>query len=134
MTSLQAVVAAEHIADMQRAAASRRDFHAAPTRSKSKPEATRVLALRMADADDAALIRRLAELDGAPALEGPVLLAVVDGEPVAAISMTNSRIVADPFVPTQEAVALLRLRAKHLLGAGTRRRWRWRFGLRPRIA
>jgi hypothetical protein len=131
MTSLQALVAVEHIADMQRAAAARRNSHT-PKPSGSKPEATHVLALRMAGTDEAALVRRLADLDGAPALEGPALLAVIDGEPVAAISMADSRVVADPFVPTQEAVALLRLRAKHLLGPGTRRRWR--FGLRPRIA
>ena len=42
------------------------------------------------------------------------MLAVVDGEAVAAMSLSDLRIVANPFVRTQHAVKLLRLRAAHL--------------------
>jgi hypothetical protein len=81
------------------------------------------VALRMAERDEAAMIRRLAALDDAPALEGPVLLALTDGEAVAAISMLDRRVVANPFLCTRDLVQLLRLRAEHIAGPapGSRR-------------
>jgi ribosomal protein L10 len=72
--------------------------------------------LRTAQSDEAHVVRRLAALDDAPALEGPVLLAVMDGEPVAAISLVDRRVVANPFVPTGDVVELLRVRADHIHG------------------
>jgi hypothetical protein len=70
--------------------------------------------LRLAGTDDAKVVRTLAALDDAPMLDGPVLLAVLDGEEVAALSLRNGRVVANPFVLTGEAIALLRLRAEQL--------------------
>jgi hypothetical protein len=90
--------------------------------------------LRPAAPTDAQNIRRLAELDDAPPIEGPVLLAFSDGEAVAGLSLRDGRVVANPFVPTRDAVALLRLRAAHLSGgrgSGRRRRLHHRFRLRP---
>jgi hypothetical protein len=80
------------------------------------------LALRIADDDDALAIRRLAALDDAPALQGQVLLALVDGEAVAATSLSDGRVVANPFLPTAETVTLLSLRAAQLSGRPVRRR------------
>jgi hypothetical protein len=76
------------------------------------------LALRVAESDEAPVVRRLAALDDAPPLEGPALLAVMDGEPVAAISLLDRRVVANPFVPTRDVVQLLRARAEHIHGPG----------------
>jgi hypothetical protein len=76
------------------------------------------VALRIAQSDEAQAVRRLAALDDARALEGPVLLAVMDGEPVAAISLLDRRVVANPFVPTGDVVELLRVRAEHIHGPG----------------
>jgi hypothetical protein len=90
------------------------------------------VALRVARADEGDLIARIAELDEAESLEGTALLAFVDGEAVAALSLRDGRAIANPFVPTAEAVALLRLRAAHLSGARARRRLLPR--LRPRLA
>jgi hypothetical protein len=59
------------------------------------------------DADDRRL-RELAELDSAPPIAGPVLIAEVDERPVAAISVDGRREIADPFVRTLEVVELLR--------------------------
>ena len=59
------------------------------------------------DADDRRL-RELAELDSAPPIAGPVLIAEVDERPVAAISADGRREIADPFVRTLEVVELLR--------------------------
>jgi hypothetical protein len=75
-------------------------------------------------------VRRLAALDEAQALEGPVLLAIIDGDPVAALSLDDQRMVADPFAATIEARALLRLRAAQLASGRRRRRRRWRL---PRL-
>ena len=59
---------------------------------------------------------RLAALDSSPVLEGEVLVAFVDDEPWAAISLHDGRVVADPFRPSAHAVELLRVRARHLQG------------------
>ena len=48
--------------------------------------------------------RRLAALDSARPLDGDVLVAEVDDEPVAAIDLHNGRAVANPWAPTAEAV------------------------------
>jgi hypothetical protein len=70
-----------------------------------------VIALRPAAPDEDADLRRLAELDSAEPLRTPALVAIVDGEPVAALSLADGRAVADPFLPTADVVALLRERA-----------------------
>lgn len=67
--------------------------------------------LRRAAPDEAGVVRRLAALDDARELAGPVLLALLDDEAVAALSLRDGRVVANPFVATADAVALLRLRA-----------------------
>jgi hypothetical protein len=84
-------------------------------------QAKSTLALRTAHADDIDLLRRLADLDSAPMLTGEILLALVDGQAVAALSLRDGRVVANPFVPTVEAVALLTLRASQLSAARARR-------------
>lgn len=127
ITVLAEIVATEHRADLRRAAErSRRAAAAAPA------DTTRV-ELRHARCDDADVVRRLAILDEARPLEGPVLLAMVNTLTVAALSLDDGRIVADPFVATIEARALLRLRATQLAGGRGRRRLRWRRP-RPRFA
>ena len=80
------------------------------------------LALRVADLDDAPVVRRLAALDDAPPLHGDVLLAVVDGEAVAATSLHDGRVVANPFVRTADTVTLLSLRASQMSERPARRR------------
>jgi hypothetical protein len=73
----------------------------------------------------------LAQLDDQPELQGRVLLASLDGQPVAALSLDDGRVVANPFVATGEAVALLRLRTRQLASARARR---WRRIPRLRLA
>jgi hypothetical protein len=86
--------------------------------------------LRLAKADDARGLKILAALDEEPELSGDALLAVVDGEAIAAMSLDDGRVIANPFVATSDAVSLLRVRAEHLVGQAVRRRrprWRPRF-------
>jgi hypothetical protein len=80
---------------------------------------------------DAGTLTRLAALDETEPLTGEVLLAVADGEAVAAVSVHDGRVAADPFARTGEAVALLRMRARQeRRRSGTPRRfWFGRLGL-----
>ena len=70
--------------------------------------------LRFGFPDDDRALRRLAALDCAlpPAL--PALVAEVDGELRAALSLVNGHVVADPFHRTAELVDLLLARARQL--------------------
>jgi hypothetical protein len=80
-----------------------------------------VVVVRPAQDADIAPLHDLAELDSAAPLTGPVLLAVVDGRPWAALALDDGRVVADPFRPAAGAVELLRLRGAQLrAGAGAR--------------
>src|SRR5215208_3670326 len=81
--------------------------------------------LRPAGAADHRALTRLAALDDAAPVTGDVLMAFSDGEPVAAMSLADGRVVADPFRHTADAVDLLRFRARQERRSGT-----WRRGLR----
>ncbi|MGI8863693.1 MAG: hypothetical protein ACR2JH_04720 [Solirubrobacteraceae bacterium] len=66
----------------------------------------------------------LAALDSASGVpKGALLLAEVDGELRAALSVRSHTVIADPFFPTLELVALLRRHAD-AIGSPTPRRWR----------
>jgi hypothetical protein len=89
------------------------------------------LTLRLALAEDAPALHTLAELDEEPELSSQVLLALLDGEAVAALSLDDGRVVSNPFVATSDAVTMLRHRAGHLVGRALRKQRR---GWRPRFA
>jgi hypothetical protein len=133
-TSLSALAANEHIADLRRAANGRGAGRAARRRRRSTAavSSARIPAtVRLARPDEAGTLRRLAELDDAPELVGAILVATIDADVVAALSLDDGRVVANPFVLTSDAVELLRRSATALTG---RRRRRWRSALRPRLA
>ena len=76
--------------------------------------------LRIASAEDDGKVRWLADLDEAPAPARPVLLALVDGEATAALSLADGGFVGNPFVPNAQVTSLLRFRAAQLNGAPDR--------------
>jgi hypothetical protein len=128
MTStINAMAAAEHVADLHRHAG--RQVRA---RSEGLMRSAPGVELRPAYGRDGEAVRRLAALDDARELDAPVVLALVDGEPIAAISLLDRRVVANPFVASAEAVALLNLRAEQLSRAPARRRLR--LLPRPKVA
>ena len=70
--------------------------------------------IRQATSADEFAVRRLAALDDRPSLKGHVLLAEQAGELRAAISLTDGRVVANPFAPTAELVDVLRIHSGHV--------------------
>lgn len=95
--------------------------------SHRQPVAPRdeAVTLRLAGPRDHEALVRLAGLDSAAVPGGEVLLALVDGEPRAALALPDRGIVADPFRPTAHLVELLRLRRIQLQRAGRRRPRLW---------
>lgn len=75
------------------------------------------ITVRQAGHGDETALLRLAALDSVAALAGDVLLAEAGGKPTAAISLTDGRVVADPFERTADLVELLRTRARQLPSA-----------------
>jgi hypothetical protein len=82
------------------------------------------ITIRPAYGDDRSALVRLAALDSAPVPGSPVLLAEVDDRPRAALSLADRSVVADPFFPTVDLVALLHTRAAAISPERTPRRTR----------
>jgi hypothetical protein len=125
-TLLNNEIARERAASVQRASNSHRTARpirrSIRLRHTARPSSAHladggVIALRFAHADESETVRRLAALDSAPAPRGDVLLALVDGEPVAALGLGDGRVVATPFQPTADVVAHLRLGAERMAKA-----------------
>lgn len=72
------------------------------------------IVLRLSNVDDKRVVERLAALYDQPVPDGPLLLAEVDGELLAALTLAGDQELMEPFLPTAALVELLRLRAKHL--------------------
>jgi hypothetical protein len=68
--------------------------------------------IRVATAADEPALRRLGTIAShAPLMAGAVLVGEVAGTPEAAMSLTDGRAVANPFIPTAHLLAHLRMRA-----------------------
>jgi hypothetical protein len=80
------------------------------------PVADSTLVIRVATRFDDADLGRLAALDSARPLAGPVIVAQSDGRIDAALSLEDGRAIADPFRPTAGLVEVLRARAARLHG------------------
>jgi hypothetical protein len=91
------------------------------------------LTIRHATTADEFAVRRLAVLDSSSPPTGDVLLAEMDNELWAALSLDSGAAIADPFRPSGDLVDLLRLRAGGLVGEA-RGRGRARVHLLPRAA
>jgi hypothetical protein len=90
--------------------------------------------IRHADAADDYALTQLAALDSQPAIHRPALIAENDdGRAVAAVSLIDCRVVADPFEWTDHLTPALLLRARvvHALHTTPSLRMRLVAGLRP---
>jgi hypothetical protein len=97
------------------------------TRILAIVQMTQALTIRMAYPDDRAALERLATLDARPLPSEPLLVADIEGELWAALSLADGGAVADPFQPSGALVDLLRARSAQLTAAS---RWRDRLPLR----
>lgn len=88
------------------------------------------ITIRPGYADDHQALARLAALDSAVIPAEPLLVAEMDGEMSAALSLRDGTSIADPFRPTADVVALLRAHA----AAATRTPQRRRRALQPRLS
>jgi hypothetical protein len=84
--------------------------------------ASQTISLRVATDRDATVIEKLSALDSKPALHAPAVVALVDGRPVAAASLSDASVVADPFVPTADVVELLQARVAASAATATARK------------
>jgi hypothetical protein len=93
----------------------------------TRPHTDPAVLIRAARGSDGAALENLARMDSQRPLGGDVLLAEQDGAIVAAIG--GERTIADPFRPTADVLALLRM---HADGAADGIRGRHRGGA-PRL-
>lgn len=105
------------------AAHRRSNRHRQPTVARPTPSPRRqarlaarwsALIIRMAVNADEKPLRRLAHLDSSRPLSGRALLAEQDGALIAALSLEDGAVIADPFRPSADAVTMLRVRAAQL--------------------
>jgi hypothetical protein len=98
--------------------------HHQPTTREGDTVSTRfnhapTVVIRAARGSDGSALVDLARLDSQVPLAGDVMIAEQDGSLVAALA--GDRVIADPFRPTDDVVALLRLRARAGHGRLSRR-------------
>jgi hypothetical protein len=73
---------------------------------------------------DAQAVRTVAQRDSSMVPAGMLLVAEVEGQVRAVLSLDTGEVVADPFAPSVALVDLLRTRARQLTGARPPRRRR----------
>ncbi len=89
---------------------------AAGDASTTETDVYDAVTVRFAGEEDTEALRRLAQRDGRRAPRGPLLVAEVHGDLLAARSLADGCSVADPFRHTAHLVELLALRSTHLRG------------------
>jgi hypothetical protein len=68
---------------------------------------TTPITFRQGSDADAPVLRRLAELDSSRPIQGEVFMAEHEGRAIAAVSVAEQRVIADPFEHTADVVELL---------------------------
>jgi hypothetical protein len=91
----------------------RRRAHTTDEQSASERQSA-PLTIRRAQPADLADLERLAVLDSRRLPSGELLVADVDGQLIAAVSIDTGAAIADPFEPTATIVELLKLQAATL--------------------
>ena len=120
---LHAVLAQARAEDPRRTASGWRRRHR--RRRLAQLSTERAVTLRFGFPDDASALARLAILDSSAPPGEPVLIAEVDGELWAALSLVDGSVIADPFRPCAAVVELLRARAEQLAASETTRTRAW---------
>ena len=85
-------------------------------RGASPADNHEAVTIRLATFDDGRALELLADLDSASVPATPRLIAERGGRPIAALSLADGAVIADPFRPTSDIIALLALRASQMAG------------------
>jgi hypothetical protein len=101
----------EHQRDLDRRT---RAAYYAPMLPQPVQERQETVVLRLCRVADDGALERLAQLEGQPAPAGRYVVAEVNGDLVAAMSLVSGAMLADPFRPTAELIPLLELRAAQI--------------------
>jgi hypothetical protein len=110
----QRVASLHREADNYRRAREARRYRRARAASVHPPQPVRTaIQLRLSACRDE--LERLAALSDRSLRDGDWLVADLDGEPVAAVSIEDGTTLYDPFRPTSQLVSLLELRRKQVL-------------------
>lgn len=104
--------------DASRLEAAERARRARMARPRPERDDFASVTVRLDRPDDAAAIARLEQLEGRALPQGPLLVAEVEGSPLAARPLAGGPAISDPFRPTSHLVELLELRSLHLRGSG----------------
>ena len=79
--------------------------------------------VRFATPSDVGDLERLADFDSGWVPVGPALVAEVDGQMRAALSLRTEMVLADPFFLTDDLVRLLKVRKGQVRGRERRGHW-----------
>jgi hypothetical protein len=121
--SLNAEIARQRQAELRRTAERQALIGEMPARTRiARARAQEAITIRLAAADDGRELDLLARVHGARMPAGPSLIAELGGRPVAAMSLLDRIVIADPEERPTDVVELLRLRAAQLLGDSRRGR------------
>jgi hypothetical protein len=120
--SVNAEIARQQQAELWRAAQRHKAGAEALATRISRTRAQDAVTIRLAAADDGRELDLLARVHGARMPAGPSLIAELGGRPVAAMSLMDRAVIADPAARPTDVVELLRLRAAQLLGDSRRSR------------
>ncbi|HTX31870.1 MAG TPA: hypothetical protein VMD09_10815 [Solirubrobacteraceae bacterium] len=82
------------------------------TNSRNLP--TESVVIRFATGQDQDALEHLAALDSSRVPAEPLLIAERGGAPLAALTLTGGKPIANPFLPTADVIELLRLRARQV--------------------
>ena len=118
MYALITQMANDRNAELRREASSRRIARLSRRRKAHRDAdgSTEEVTVRVLDpASDHEALVRVAERDSAEVPNGELIGAEVDGSLVAAISLSEHRVIADPFTRTEGVRSLLELRAAQLV-------------------
>jgi hypothetical protein len=86
----------------------------ADLRTGSRPAPEVPVTVRGATASDGPALVHIADLDSSSVPMSPMLVGERGPRVVAALSLRDGAVIANPFVPTADIVALLRLRSRQL--------------------
>ncbi len=110
----QRVASLHEEADNYRRVREAKSYRRARAASVHPPQPVRAaIQLRLSACRDE--LERLAALSDRSLRDGDWLVAELDGEPVAAVSIEDGTTLYDPFRPTSQVVSLLELRRKQVL-------------------